>query len=226
MGRGYRQNFISKFVGSKDRPSRTSQPTPSASLELKLVAVGDGGCGKTSLLFRFTRDEFFTEYIPTVFETYLQEMSVDGQPVNLALWDTAGQEAYDRLRPLSYPGTDVVLICYDIESHDSLTNVQETWAAEIAQYCPGKPVLLVGCKADLATPERAAAAAKAGAPHVSSADARQVQEQVGAKLHLACSSKTNLNVSEVFEAAVRLVLQQQRDSAADAGSFRNCCRVL
>ena len=194
------------------KTKKSAEHQSERSRDIKLISVGDGGCGKTSLLFRFTRDEFPTEYIPTVFETYLQEMNVDDLPINLALWDTAGQEAYDRLRPLSYPGTDVVLICYDIQSPDSLENITEMWAPEITQYCPGKPILLVGCKADLATPERVTAAEKQGTPLVNATRALAVKEEIGAKLHLACSAKTNLNVTEVFEAAVRLALQHQKAS--------------
>ena len=49
----------------------------------------------------------------------------NGKHVELALWDTAGQEDYDRLRPLSYPDSHVILICFAVDSPDSLDNVQE-----------------------------------------------------------------------------------------------------
>lgn len=64
-------------------------------------------------------------YVPTVFENYVADVEVDGKHVELALWDTAGQEDYDRLRPLSYPDSHVILICFAIDSPDSLDNVQE-----------------------------------------------------------------------------------------------------
>lgn len=63
--------------------------------------------------------------MPTVFENYVAEVEVDGRRVELALWDTAGQEDYDRLRPLSYPDSHVILICFAVDSPDSLENVQE-----------------------------------------------------------------------------------------------------
>lgn len=64
--------------------------------------------------------------------------------VELVLWDTAGQEDYERLRPLSYPDSNVVLMCYSIDSPDSLLNVSEQWYPEIKYYCATTPIILVG----------------------------------------------------------------------------------
>ena len=72
-----------------------------------------------------THTNSFQVYVPTVFENYVADVEVDGKHVELALWDTAGQEDYDRLRPLSYPDSHVILICFAIDSPDSLDNVQE-----------------------------------------------------------------------------------------------------
>lgn len=66
--------------------------------------------------------------------------------VELALWDTAGQEDYDRLRPLSYPDTDVILMCFSIDSPDSLENIPEKWTPEVRHFCPNVPIILVGNK--------------------------------------------------------------------------------
>ena len=83
-----------------------------AAIRKKLVIVGDGACGKTCLLIVFSKDQFPEVYVPTVFDSYSATVMTGGRPVNLGLWDTAGQEDYDRLRPLSYPQTDVFLICF------------------------------------------------------------------------------------------------------------------
>ena len=71
-------------------------------------------------------------------------MVCDGVPVSLGLWDTAGQEDYDRLRPLSYPQTDVFLICFSVVSPSSFENVTSKWCPEIKHHCPDAPILLIG----------------------------------------------------------------------------------
>lgn len=96
------------------------------------------GCGNPSLTLPRLQ-----VYVPTVFENYVADVEVDGKHVELALWDTAGQEDYDRLRPLSYPDSHVILICFAIDSPDSLDNVQEK-VSYPANAC-GRPVAVTGC---------------------------------------------------------------------------------
>ncbi|KAK7107634.1 ras-like GTP-binding protein RHO [Littorina saxatilis] len=116
---------------------------------LKLVVVGDGDCGKTCLLYRFSYDEFFTKYIPTVFEVETKTVYYKEKQVELVMFDTAGQEDYDRLRPFSYNDTDIAIVCFSIDSPDSLDNVMLNWVPEIRYFCGNIPILLVGNKKDL-----------------------------------------------------------------------------
>merc|ERR1719187_2647882 len=74
---------------------------------------------------------------------------IGGEPYTLGLFDTAGQEDYDRLRPLSYPQTDVFLVCLSVVSPSSFENVREKWVPEITHHCPKTPFLIVGTQIDL-----------------------------------------------------------------------------
>ncbi|XP_075430199.1 transforming protein RhoA-like isoform X3 [Ascaphus truei] len=120
----------------------------------RLVVVGDGACGKTCLLIVFSKDEFPESHIPTVFENYVADIEVDGKRVELALWDTAGQEDYNRLRTLSYPDANVILMCFSIDTPDSLENIPEKWTPEVKHFYPNVPIILVGNKKDLRNDEQ------------------------------------------------------------------------
>merc|ERR1711872_87481 len=106
---------------------------------IKRVVVGDGEVGKTGLLITFTTNSFPDTYIPTVFDNYSSTIMLNEKPVEVGLWDTAGQEDYARLRTLSYPGTDFFLV-----HPTSLENVRDKWTPELNHHAPGVPMLLVG----------------------------------------------------------------------------------
>lgn len=116
---------------------------------LKCVVVGDGAVGKTCLLISYTTNQFPADYVPTVFDNYAVTVMIGDEPYTLGLFDTAGQEDYDRLRPLSYPSTDVFLVCFSVISPPSFENVKEKWFPEVHHHCPGVPCLVVGTQVDL-----------------------------------------------------------------------------
>jgi small GTP-binding protein len=73
----------------------------------------------------YTQDKFPSEYVPTVFDNYSATVKVDQRMVNLGLWDTAGQEEYNRLRPLAYPNCDVFLIVFSVIEPSSFVNARK-----------------------------------------------------------------------------------------------------
>uniref|UniRef100_A0AC35U7Z5 Ras-like GTP-binding protein Rho1 n=1 Tax=Rhabditophanes sp. KR3021 TaxID=114890 RepID=A0AC35U7Z5_9BILA len=190
-----------------------------SAIRKKLVIVGDGACGKTCLLIVFSKDQFPDLYVPTVFENYVADIEVDAKQVELALWDTAGQEDYDRLRPLSYPDTDVILMCFSIDSPDSLANIPEKWTPEVQHFCQKIPIILVGNKKDI----RQDAAAVEEMRKMRQEPVRYEQgvamsQQIGAYAYIECSAKTRDGVREVFETATRAALTSRKP----ANGICNC----
>jgi len=174
---------------------------------IKLVAVGDGACGKTCLLVSYTTNAFPEDYIPTIFDNYSCNVMMNDTVVNLCLWDTAGQDDYDRLRPLSYPQTDVFLLLFSVVSPPSFRNILEKWSGEVKHYCPTVPLLLVGTKADLREdPEALERLQERNMKTITAEEGRTMAQQIGAVRYLECSARTQQGVKTVFDEAIRAVL--------------------
>jgi len=189
----------------------SSRSTTVKAIRKKLVVVGDGACGKTCLLIVFSKDQFPEVYVPTVFETYISDIELDDKQVELALWDTAGQEDYDRLRPLSYPDTDVILLCFAINNKDSLENVNEKWKPEVDHFCPKVPVVLVGLKKDLRYDESLREELRRSESSlVRPEEGREMMARIQAYGYMECSAKTKDGVRDVFEAATRAALTEKK----------------
>ncbi|XP_066156438.1 ras-like GTP-binding protein RhoL [Euwallacea fornicatus] len=164
---------------------------------IKITAVGDGVVGKTCLLTTYVTGNFPEEYVPTVFEHYGQNLKVDGTDYDITLWDTAGQEDYERLRPLSYPNTNCFLACFCVDKNiASYDNISLKWIPEIRHFCPHIPVVLVATKTDL----RNDPTIRCYSPE----DGKRLKKKVKAQCYRECSAKYNTGLSEVIEDAVRV----------------------
>lgn len=125
---------------------------------------------------------------------------IGDEPYTLGLFDTAGQEDYDRLRPLSYPQTDVFLVCFSVTSPASFENVREKWFPEVHHHCPGVPCLIVGTQTDLRDdPSVREKLAKQKMQPVRKEDGERMAKELGAVKYVECSALTQYKLKDVFD---------------------------
>ena len=157
--------------------------------------VGDGGVGKTCLLITYTSNVFPIAYVPTVFDGYSANLMVENRPLSLGLWDTAGQEDYDRLRPLSYPKTDCFVLCFSIADRKTFLKIYKKWEPEISKFCPNTPIVLVGTKSDLRGSVD---------DFISFNEGKRMAINIGAQDYFECSSLLCQGIQPLFNFCINL----------------------
>uniref|UniRef100_A0A7E4UWA9 Rho-related GTP-binding protein RhoU n=1 Tax=Panagrellus redivivus TaxID=6233 RepID=A0A7E4UWA9_PANRE len=178
---------------------------PSMKKNLKIVVVGDGSCGKTSLIVAQAGGGFTEQYTPTAFDDYAIESLVNGKPKMLTVCDTAGEEEFNSLRPLSYPDADVFIVCYSVERAESMKHIRERWIPEIRHFCPNVPVLIVGNKKDIRSDigRKSSRSENVEPAAVELEDAEALAREVSSLPLIECSAKQRENIRLVFDTAIR-----------------------
>ncbi|BFU26210.1 Rho family GTPase [Entamoeba histolytica HM-1:IMSS-B] len=194
---------------------------------VKLVVVGDGTVGKTCMLMCYTSNDFPSDYVPTVFDNYVANVTIDKETISLGLWDTAGQEEFDSLRPLSYPGTDIFLLCFAVIYEPSFHNLKDKWQPEVRQHCPNAALMMVGTKIDLR--DNAAEVKKItdqGLQVISPEKGQQMADELKCVKYMECSALTRKGLKEVFETAVKYVLENNAAAPPPEKKDRKKCVLL
>lgn len=224
---------------------------------IKIVVVGDGAVGKTCLLTVFANGQFPTNYVPTVFDNTTKDhtFKLDGEDttVQFDIWDTAGQEDLDRLRPLSYRGAGVFLVCFSVMHQASFDNIEFKWLPEIEHHRrknatqndedPGHDakIVLCGTKSDLRNDNNAIEKLKAeGKTPVSK---EKIDTFIDQKLkprlkknqsyvpYIETSALKMTGVNQVFEEGLKLFLKsiddtQNNDNDIKTDKNGGCCTML
>ncbi|OQV14778.1 Cdc42-like protein [Hypsibius exemplaris] len=190
---------------------------------IKCVVVGDGAVGMTCLLISYTTNKFPSGYVPTIFDKYAVTVKIGGEPYDLQLFDTAGQEGYERVRLLSYPQTDVFLVCFSVVFPPSFENAKEKWVPEITRPCQETPFLLVGLQIDLRNdPSKVEKLAKNRQKPISSKQGKKLAKKIRAVKYVECSALTQKGLKNVFDEAILAALQLPSPAPKKA----NMCRLL
>ena len=169
----------------------------------KLLLVGDSGVGKSSLLLRFTNDEFTDNYVTTIgLDFKIRTITVEGKKIKLQIWDTAGQERFRTITSNYYRGAQGVLIVYDITSKLSFINLTQ-WIKDVEKNgSENVQKIIVGNKSDLED-----------AREVEFHRAKEFAESQKINI-MECSAKTAANLDETFISIVNILLLNSNDSDA------------
>merc|ERR1711981_1389877 len=185
-------------MGKEQRSQRAHQGALMAAsgsgrvFQFKLVLLGDSAVGKSSLVLRFVRGQFFEYQESTIGAAFLtQNVSLNDYTVKFEIWDTAGQERYHSLAPMYYRGAAAAVVVYDITNADSFSRAK-SWVKELQrQGSPNIVIALTGNKCDLASKRK-----------VEAAEATEYAKDNGL-FFMETSAKTALNVEELFKAIAK-----------------------
>jgi len=188
---------------------KTKRRAPGAiTRAIKCGIVGDGTVGKTTLLVSYTARAFLDDYVPTLFDNFSAIEEVDGQCINMILWDTAGQEDYTSLRTRMYKNTDIFLLCFSTVHMDSFDNLKHKWIIELKQHAPDAPFVLVGTKTDLR--EKYENENDKSVEIISTKKGQKRAKELKALNYVECTSKSPQSVNNVFVEAIRVVMEKER----------------
>ncbi|MBT9444144.1 MAG: GTP-binding protein [Hyphomonadaceae bacterium] len=166
-----------------------------AAQSVKCVIVGDPLVGKTWALSSFAQHSTPATYVPTVISApYTVQVTLVGQPLQVSLQDTSGDEGYSTLRPVVYPQTDIFIAAYAIDSMSSMDNVTVKWVPEIRFHNPDARIVLAGLKSDLR-------AGMSSSP-VSREAAKDVSERLALQAYRECSATTRIGLDDLFATAL------------------------
>lgn len=179
----------------------------------KVLVVGNVATGKTSVINRFARNKFSTDYQTTIGVDFaLKRVKAGGSELNVQLWDIAGQERFAGLSRIFYTHAVAAIIVYDVTARDTFDSVIK-WKQDIDSkvFLPSGariPVLLLGNKADLLS--------ETVQPCIPTSDLEDFLSANAFYAHYLCSAKTGSNVKEACTHLVAKIHQNNQTEAVSA----------
>ena len=192
---------------------------------VKCVVLGDPECKKRQLLLTFATNAYPGEYIPTVFDCISANVMAEGlPPVNIQLWDIICQEDYKKLRPLSYQGTQVFLLCFSLVYPKTLENIEKVWYKDAHEYSPDIPIILAGLQSDLRDnfESKAKELRAEQMEPIPYKKGKEMAKRINARAYIECSAEKAKNLTELFDTTVRYALNPQAQPEEEE---ETCCRV-
>jgi len=182
--------------GSDGNKTEGSLAQPTKAATVNMVFAGDPGVGKTSVIIRF-KDGIFNETPPATGqgESIKKNIELNGEQIELRIWDTGGQERYTNITSSYYRFADMVVMLYDASNQDSFSHLRN-WSEQVDRYCPDTAIkMIVGNKTDLSKV-------------VSVDDAKAFATELGSNF-IETSAKTGDKVEDMFKMAAEAVLKHK-----------------
>ena len=214
----------------------------------KVVVVGDSGCGKSALVMAYCHDRYPEEHEPTILKSVPADAEVDGEKIDLVVIDTPGEEEYAPIRPCVYRKTDLVVICFSVDSPRSMENVRRLWVPEIQRCAVGVPYILVGNKTDIrddyyanhchcSVCQECALGCGRGWDafgsrqsvldcSVSSKRGQELAKQAGCLDYMECSAKYRSGTRDVFETAAYYAVKRHKRKRRRQSRGPEACVIL
>jgi len=182
--------------------------------ETKVVVIGDGAVGKTTLLMSLTND--YSGH--SSFETYKTHLALSGKQMPICLLDTGGQDDFDAVRPQTYTGADLIVICFSVISPISFEHVKAKWLPEIQNASSQAPIVLLATKKDLRTDkdilERLSSK---GFSPITQAQGKSLAKDIGALRYLEVCTTNQDEVISVLENSLQVLMKKSSKNKSESG---------
>ncbi|KAJ5076522.1 hypothetical protein M0811_06102 [Anaeramoeba ignava] len=189
---------------------------------LKIVGVGNGAIGKTCFYMTVHHKKFPEIYVPTAYDECTVEINISGRNVTIEFWDPTGGEDYDRLRPLSYPGTDVFLLFFSIAYPDSYENILQRWVPEIKHHVPDAKMILIGTKSDLRFDKETQEKLKSkNQDFITREQGIVLAKEAGASKYIEISSLRQKGLETVLKEIVHVIYEDVKPKKKDSKCITN-----
>jgi len=195
--RGHELSSKDSFLKTIDLTEQTKYRllTAASKRDIKFVFIGDCKVGKTKLVNQYLNIHD-SKCLPTIHDTYSTRVSVGEDIVMLSLWDTSGDEVYDRVRPLSYVKADVGCITFSYDNYDSFSNITSKWYPEIHHYLPDIPIILIGVQNSKST-------ARTSQRKVEPSDVKSMMKRLKVSCFVECDDESEICLNGVVEEGIR-----------------------
>lgn len=179
----------------------------------QLTIIGRGECGKTSILQRFFHNEFNVEINATAIENTDYVFQAEKRRFKLKIWDTSGQDDFSRLRIVTLPMSDYIIICYSITDPLSFYEVEDTLVPMVKQKGrENVKIMLVATKTDKRTEEM-----------ISKEEGGMLAKRIGAFTFFECSSLSGAGIQEIFAQLRRDMVDTLLPRKNKVFSWLHCC---